>query len=136
MLKLKTKVSLLGIVVLWLICSLGWLGTSRGLLVGAGSGTDSFADVSLHDPLTLLAGYVAAPVVLAVAALHQLLRVRVVATAAAHQVTAVTAGGGFVALPESSIKKKEKILNKTFCFVSQLYVLASTRQRRRWQILD
>lgn len=30
MLKLKTKVSLLGIVVLWLICSPGRLGTSGG----------------------------------------------------------------------------------------------------------
>lgn len=66
----------------------------------------SFADVFLHDPLTLLAGDVAAPVVLAVAALHLLLRVRVVATAAAHQVAAVTAEGGFVALPEISIDQK------------------------------
>lgn len=70
MLKLKTKVSLLGIVVLWLICSLVWLGTSRGLPMGASRNMDSFADVSLHDPLALLAGHVAAPVVLAVAALH------------------------------------------------------------------
>lgn len=71
---------------------------------------DSFADVSLHDPLTLLAGHVAAPVVLAVAALHYLLRVWVVATAAAHQVTAVAAHGSFVALPGISIKKERKIL--------------------------
>lgn len=83
MLKLKTKVSLLGILVLWLICSLGWL--------DAGWAGGSFADVSLHVTLAHLAGYVAAPVVLAVAALHQLLRVCVVATAAAHQVAAVTA---------------------------------------------
>lgn len=34
MLKLKTKVSFLDIVVLWLIYSLGLLGTRRGLLVG------------------------------------------------------------------------------------------------------
>ena len=93
MLKIKTKVSLLGMVVLWLICSLG-----GDRLVAAG--VDSFADVFLHDPLALLAGYVAAPVVLAVAALHQLLHVRVVATAAAHQVTVVAAQGGFIALPE------------------------------------
>lgn len=92
MLKLKTKVSLCGTVVLWLICSLGWPRT----------GADSFADVSLHDPLALLASDIAAPVVLAVAALHQLLGVRVVATAAAHQVAAVTAQGGLVALPEIS----------------------------------
>lgn len=75
--------------------------------------TNSFADVSLHNPLALLAGYVAAPVVLAVAALHQLLRVRVVATAAAHQVTAVTADGGFVALPE--MRQIEDIEFDVFC---------------------
>lgn len=51
----------------------------------------SFADVSLHNPVALLAGDVAAPVILAMAAFHQLLRVRVVAAAAAHQVTAVAA---------------------------------------------
>lgn len=96
MLKLKTKVSL-AIVVLWLICSLGWLGTKWR--TAGGAGRDSFANVSLHDPLAFLAGYVATPVVLAVAALHQLLRVRVVAAATAHQVTAVTANRGFVALP-------------------------------------
>lgn len=45
------------------------------------------------------------------AALHQLFCVRVVATATAHQVTAVTAGGGFVALPEMT-KKEANILNK------------------------
>ena len=71
------------------------------------SGTESLADVSLHDPLALLAGHVAAPVVLAVAALHQLLAVRVVATAAAHQVTAVTAEGRFVALPEIGTEKED-----------------------------
>lgn len=73
------------------------------------AGVDSFADIFLHDPLALLAGYVAAPVVLAVAALHQLLHVRVVATAAAHQVTVVAAQGGFIALPESRPKKKKEI---------------------------
>lgn len=73
----------------------------------AGSGADSFADISLHNPLTLLAGDIAAPVVLAVATLHQLLCVRVVATTAAHQVAAVTAKGGFVTLPEISIDKKK-----------------------------
>lgn len=86
MLKRKTEVSLLCILVLWLIGSLGRLAAGR-----AGRSADSFADVSLHAALAHLAGYVAAPVILAVATLHQLLCVRVVATAAAHQVTAVTA---------------------------------------------
>lgn len=80
------------------ICSPGWLGKGRGPLGDEGS----FADVSLNHPLTLLTGDVATPVVLAMAALHQLLRVGVVAAAAAHQVTAVTPDGRFVALPEGS----------------------------------
>lgn len=50
---------------------------------------DSFTHVSLHSPLTLLAGDIAAPVVLAVAALYHLLTVGVIASAAAHQVAAV-----------------------------------------------
>lgn len=58
-----------------------------------------FTDVSLHLPPTLLAHHIAAPVVLAVTSLHHLLRVGVVATAAAHQVAAVAAHGGLVALP-------------------------------------
>lgn len=100
MLELKTKVSHLGIVVLWLICSRGWLKKrpSAGPAAAAAA-RYSFADVSLHHPLTLLAGDIAAPVVLAVAAFHQLLCVRVVATAAAHQITTVAASGRFVALP-------------------------------------
>lgn len=87
----------------------------------------SFADVFLHDPLTLLAGDVAAPVVLAVAALHQLLRVRVVATAAAHQVAAVTAEGGFVALPEISIDKKKKM-----CYNYGLFLERTHRHFQVW----
>ena len=70
-------------------------------------GRDSFADISLHNPLALLAGDVAAPVVLAVAALHQLLCVGVVATAAAHQVAAVAARRGLVALPASAPRSEE-----------------------------
>lgn len=62
---------------------------------------NSFANVSLHGSLTLFAGYVATPVVLAVAAFYQLLCVWVISTAAAHQVTAVTANRCFVALPET-----------------------------------
>lgn len=110
MLKLKTKISLFGIVVLWLMCSQAsskknWGWGQRG----SGSHKDSFADISLDDPLTLLASYVAAPVVLAVAALHQLLRIWVVATAAAHQITAVAANWGFVALPRVSKERKHWI---------------------------
>lgn len=60
---------------------------------------DSFADVSLHNPLTLLTRDIAAPVVLAVAAFHQLLCVGVVASPTAHQVAAVAADGRLVALP-------------------------------------
>lgn len=59
----------------------------------------SFADVSLDSPLTLFTGDVAAPVVFAVAPLHHFVHVGVVASAAAHQVTAVTPIGGLVALP-------------------------------------
>lgn len=98
----------LGTVVLWLICSLG--GTqyeAEGPLVEP----DSLADISLHDALTFFAGYIAAPVVLAVAALDQLLRVGVVATTTAHQVTAVTANRCFVALPE-----KNRKLHLSICF--------------------
>lgn len=59
----------------------------------------SLAHVSLDSPLALFAGDVAAPVVLAVAALHHFVHVGVVAAAAAHKVTAVAAVGGLVALP-------------------------------------
>lgn len=117
MLKLKTKISLFGIVVLWLMCSQAsskknWRGWGWG---GSGSDKGSFADVSLDDPLTLLASYVAAPVVLAVAALHELLRIWVVATAAAHQITAVTASRGLVALPGVSMKRRHWIRFSSFC---------------------
>lgn len=75
MLKLKTKVSLLGNLVLWLSVPplprghWGWVG-GHMWVCGRGEGACSFADVSLHDPLTLPAGDVAAPVVLAMASLH------------------------------------------------------------------
>lgn len=65
------------------------------------------AHVSLHGPLTLLAGDVAAPVVLALAALHNLLCVSVIASATAHEITAVTAIGGLVALPGCKIEPKQ-----------------------------
>lgn len=59
----------------------------------------SLAHVSLDSPLALFTGHVAAPVVLAVAPLHHFVHVGVVASAAAHQVTAVAPVGGLVALP-------------------------------------
>lgn len=73
---------------------------------------DSFADVSLHNPLTLFTCDIAAPVVLAVAAFHQLLCVGVVASPTAHQVAAVAADGRLVALPgvnRQKGRKKEKV---------------------------
>lgn len=97
------------------------IGTVVLWLVWAPAGVGSLADVSLHNTLALLAGDVAAPVVLAVAALHQLLRVRVVAAAAAHQVAAVAAEGGFVTLPESSIGRESR---------SDIFCLVVRKQRR------
>lgn len=63
------------------------------------SGRPSLADVALHRALAAAARDVAAPVILAVAALDHAVRVGVVASAAAHEVTAVTAVGRLVALP-------------------------------------
>lgn len=60
----------------------------------------SLAHVALHGALTAAAGHVAAPVVPAVAPLHHTICVGVVATAAAHEVTAVAAMGSLVALPD------------------------------------
>lgn len=59
----------------------------------------SLADVALHCAFTPAAGDVAAPVVLAMTPLHHAVRVGVVAAPTAHEVAAVTAVGGFVALP-------------------------------------
>lgn len=59
----------------------------------------SLADVSLDGVCALLTGDVAAPVVLAVAALHHFLCVRVVASSAAHQIAAVAPARRLVALP-------------------------------------
>lgn len=59
----------------------------------------SLADIALHRALTPAAGDVAAPVVLAVTSLHHSVRVGVVAAPTAHEVAAVTAVGGLVALP-------------------------------------
>lgn len=63
----------------------------------------SFADVSLHRALTLLAGDVAAPVIFAVAAFNQFLCVGVVSTIAAHHVAAVAARRRLVALSAKSM---------------------------------
>lgn len=62
-------------------------------------GDVSFAHVSFNSPLAFFTGHVAAPVVFAVAPLHHFVHVRVVASATAHQIAAVAAVGGFVALP-------------------------------------
>lgn len=59
----------------------------------------SFADVSFHGVLALLAGDIAAPVIAAVAAFLHLLSVSVVAAATAHQPTAAAAAGCLIALP-------------------------------------
>lgn len=117
-LKLKSKVSPLGSVVLWVICSpFGWAikkitKISRWLLEGSGRSWCSFADMSLHHPFTLLASDIAAPVIFAVAAFYQFLCVRVVSTIAAHHVAAVTARGRFVALSGNWKRKKKKIISK------------------------
>lgn len=74
-------------------------GTPAGALPRAATPRALFADVSLHQPPAPLAHHVAAPVVLAVTPLHHLLRVGVVAAAAAHQVAALAAQGALVALP-------------------------------------
>lgn len=72
----------------------GWASTSPH-----GVGRASLADIALHGALALTAGDVAAPMVFAVAPLDHAVRVGVVATSAAHEVTAVTAVGCLVALP-------------------------------------
>ena len=59
----------------------------------------SLADIALHGALTPTAGDVAAPVVLAVAALNHTVCVGVVAASTAHEVTAVAAMRCLVALP-------------------------------------
>lgn len=64
-----------------------------------GQGIVSLADIALHRALTPAAGDVTAPVVLAVTSLHHSVRVGVVAAPTAHEVAAVTAIGGLVALP-------------------------------------
>lgn len=75
---------------------------TRPIMIGTLGGRCSFADVPLQRALTLLAGDVAAPVVLAVAALHHCLRVGVVSTIAAHHVAAVAARRRLVALSAKS----------------------------------
>lgn len=59
----------------------------------------SLAHVALHRALTPAAGDIAAPVVPAVTPLHHPVRVGIVAAPTAHEVAAVTATGGLVALP-------------------------------------
>lgn len=78
-----------------------------------GSGR-SFANISLHSPLAFFAGHVATPVVFAMAPLHDFVHVRVVPTTAAHQVAAVTAIGGFIALSGNKERRvNQRWLNAT-----------------------
>lgn len=81
---------------------------------------DSFAHVFLHSPLALLARDVAAPVVFAVAALHHSLWIRVVASATAHQITAVTAAWGLIALPAEQTDKKKFIVQTVSLLKSEI----------------
>lgn len=117
-LKLKSKVSRLCSVVLWVICSLfGWAVKkkkikSRWLLKRSAGSWCLFADISLHHPFALLASDIAAPVIFAVAAFYQFLCVRVVSAIAAHHVAAVAARGCFVALSGNWQRKKKKIISK------------------------
>lgn len=67
----------------------------------------SLAGIPFHCSLTVFAGDVAAPVILAVAALHHALGVRIVASTAAHQATAVAATRCLVTIPEEKIKQKQ-----------------------------
>lgn len=58
-----------------------------------------FTHVSLQRPFALPAGDIATPVIPAVTPLHRLLHVRIISSAAAHQMAAVTAVRCLVALP-------------------------------------
>lgn len=75
---------------------------------GAGHAA-SLADIALHHALTPAAGDIAAPVVLAVTSLHHSVRVGVVAAPTAHEVAAVTAVGGLVALPGGGNRRSEGV---------------------------
>lgn len=87
--------------------------TSAGVLPPAVTPLALFTDISLHLPPTLLAHHVAAPVILAVASLHHLLRVGVVAAATAHQVATVAAHGGLVALPVKRRMHTQELRERT-----------------------
>lgn len=65
----------------------------------------SLADIPFHCSLTVFTGDVAAPVILAVAALHHSIGVHIVASTAAHQTTAVTSTRCLVTIPEEKIKQ-------------------------------
>lgn len=92
-------------------------------------GAKSFANVSLHSPLTLLAGDVAAPVVLAVAAFDHLLGVWIVAPATAHQVTTVTATGRLIALSGTEIEEKRRRERR-----EERFNMKATITMERWSI--
>lgn len=75
----------------------------------------SLADVALHGAFTPAAGDVAAPVVLAVTPLHHAVRVGVIAAPTAHEVAAVTAVGGFVALPGGGNERSVSVVTTSTC---------------------
>lgn len=77
----------------------------------------SLADVALHCAFTPAAGDVAAPVVLAVTPLHHAVRVGVVAAPTAHEVAAVTAVGGFVALPGGGNERLVSTVTTSTCLL-------------------
>lgn len=75
---------------------------------GRRRGQASFAHIALHSTLTAATRHVAAPVVLAVAPLNHAIRVGVVAAPTAHEIAAVTAIRGLVALPVGEGREKGK----------------------------
>lgn len=82
------------------------------------SGQSSFAYISLHCPFAPLAGDIAAPVVLALASLHNPLSVGIVATTTAHKIATPTVIGRLIAL--SGDKKNDVPINKPH-YITQTY---------------
>lgn len=106
---------------LWIVLGCRWRLSSQ-----VERGEFSFAHVSLDSPFTLFTGHVAAPVVLAVASLHHFVHVGVVASAAAHQVAAVTPIGGLVALPgrkKNAVSKRRAFQNTALWWCRHLTAL-------------
>lgn len=109
----------------WHLGSAGKSTGSPGPSVGPRGGTAplhrggaraaSLADVALHGAFTPAAGDVAAPVVLAVTPLHHAVRIGVIAAPTAHEVAAVTAVGGFVALPGGGNERSVSVVTTSTC---------------------